>query len=117
LERVPVALLAETPMIGFSPEKMPGPFKIAKKLELEAGVHFHSTLEVDGLIEAARAVERGFGFAFITDHFEPISGIVKKQLALDTLVRMDMVVVHRHDNPLPALALFLSLLHESNDCQ
>ena len=118
LDRVPVAQLKDTPMIGFSPEKLPGPLEIAKKLAMDAGVHFRSSVEVDGLMEASRAVERGFGFAFLPDYFAALApGVTMKTLALNPPQRMDMFVVYRRDNHLPSLAFFLNLLLEHRSGQ
>jgi len=112
-ERVGVADLADTAMVAFSPAKLPGPFKIARKLAADAGVRFRSTVEVDALAEALKAVEQGYGFAFLPQNFEPRpASVTVVALALEPTPTMDLHLAYRRDNRMPALEFFLTLARE-----
>lgn len=108
LKRVPLAKLAELPLI------LSRVFRDdVEALAARAGVTFRPALETDNILPTLSAVGAGLGFSLLPDHYEQIlpKTVVARPLTLTPAPTVDLVVAHRAGDALPVLSVFLSVVH------
>jgi LysR family hca operon transcriptional activator len=115
LERIPVARLAEIPLVGPDPELWPIYYEYLQRLAREQGVRFTiADTKYDSAVTSLHAVASGAGFSLIPDcridTFPP--GAVARELDLDPPARMELLLAYHKDKISPALFLFLSMFHD-----
>jgi LysR family transcriptional regulator, hca operon transcriptional activator len=112
LERIPVARLAELPLVQVARDNAPAVHQLANQIAATAGVSFRQGLVTDNVLGTLNAVGTGLGFSLLPDYVRQIAPatVAIRPLALDPPPGLDLVMAYRAgDNP-PALAVFLSLL-------
>jgi LysR family transcriptional regulator, hca operon transcriptional activator len=75
---------------------------------------FHPAIDTDNVLATLNTVGSGLGFSLLPDYVQSIlpQTVVAGPLALEPEPEIDLLVAYRKDDRLPALQLFLSLLHE-----
>jgi LysR family transcriptional regulator, hca operon transcriptional activator len=113
-ERVPVPLLTEVPLVMVTREKAPVIHDRTNEIAKRAGVQFHPAIDTDNVLATLNTVGSGLGFSLLPDYVQSIlpQTVVARPLALEPEPEIDLLVAYRKDDRLPALPLFLSLLHE-----
>jgi LysR family hca operon transcriptional activator len=114
LERVPLPLLADLPLIQFSRTYSPSAHDWMNATAEQAGVTFRTLFETEHLLTTLNAVGSGLGFSLLAEYVEEVlpKTVVARPLALDPEPRVELLVAYRKDDRLPALAFFLSLLRD-----
>lgn len=107
-------LLAELPLIQVSRATAPTVHDTVKQVAESAGVPTHQRLEAESITAILSAVASGLGFGLHGAYVEQIlpHNAVVRQLTLDPKPKLELLVAYRHDDKLPALAAFLSLLRD-----
>jgi len=114
-ERVPLAKLAELPLVGPDPELWPIYYEYLQHLARDAGVRFSiADTKYDSAVTSLHAVTMGAGFSLIPDcridTFPP--GAVGRPLDLDPEPRMELLLAYHRDKVSPALSLFLGVFKD-----
>ncbi len=114
LKRIPVAKLAEFPLICPNPAMVPNYVSFVKGLAQAANVQFKTRFEHDNVLSALNSVSIGTGVCLIPDHQKSMlhSHLTSRLLDLDPQPSFDLLVAYRKDDKLPALACFLSVVRE-----
>jgi len=114
LKRVPVRSLVALPLLQVS--RSTAPLLHDKTLEIaeKAGVKFNSILPAENVLMSLSEVASGLGFCLLPDYVREIlpPNVIVRQLDCDPEPDIPLLVAHRKDDRLPALAFFLSLLSE-----
>ena len=113
-ERVPVAMLAETPLIRIARATAPALREAMDVIGDRVGVRFQSPLEAENVLAILNAVAAGIGFSLLPEYLQALvpKTVVSRPLDLDPAPVVELFVAYRKDDRLPALAFFLSLLRE-----
>lgn len=114
-KQVPVAKLADLPLVGPDPETWPVYYEYIHHLAREAGVTFKmADTNYDSAITSLHAVAKGAGFSLIPDcRTESLpAGAVAKRLDLDPQPRMELLLTYHKDKVSPALSLFLAVFQD-----
>jgi len=108
-------LLTELPLIQVSRATAPTVHDTVKQVAESAGVPTHQRLEAESITAILSAVASGLGFSLHGAYVEQIlpHNAVVRQLALDPMPKLELLVAYRHDDKLPALAAFLNLLRSA----
>lgn len=108
-------LLAELPLIQVSHTTAPTVHDKIKQLAQSAGVTAHRLLEAESVTAILGAVASGLGFGLHGAYVEDIvpHNAVVRPLDLDPKPKLELLVAHRRDDKLPALATFLNLLRSA----
>jgi len=112
LNRLPVARLAELPLICPSRSKLQIPYETCCRVSRETGVTFSSTIEVDSMQNALDFVEQGAGFTFIPERIPLPPSLVAKHLEMDPEPSVDIRLVYCKDGRNPVVGRLLSLIRE-----
>jgi LysR family hca operon transcriptional activator len=114
LERVPVKLLAEVPVIQFTHGFAPAVRNAIHEAAARAGVTFQTLFEADNLLTALNAVASGLGFCMLASYVVQLLpvNVVARPLDLDSVPELEVLVAYRKDDTLPALAILLALLRQ-----
>ncbi len=115
MKRVPVAKLAELPLVGPDPETWPIFYEYIQRLALDAGVHFAiADTKYDSAVTSLHAVAKGAGFSLIPDcRIDTFpSGAVARHLDIDPPPRMELLLAYHKENVSPALSLFLMVFQD-----
>lgn len=114
--RVPLARLAELPLVGPDPELWPIYYEYLQHLAQGAGVRFTlADTKYDSAVTSLHAVTTGAGFSLIPDcridTFPP--GAVPRKLDIDPPPRMELLLAYHKNNVSPALSLFLGVFRDT----
>ena len=114
LKRVPVASLAKLPMLEVARHVAPALHDAAVEIAARAGVKFKPTLAAENVLASLSEVASGLGFCLLPDNVRQIlpPNVVARPLDCDPEPEFPLLVAHRKDERLPAVAFFLSLLRE-----
>jgi LysR family hca operon transcriptional activator len=114
LRRIPVARLAEFPLICPTPAMTPNYVSFVNGIAQAAGVQFKRRFEHDNVLSALNSVSIGAGVCLIPDYQKSIlpSHLTSRPLDLDPQPSFDLLVAYRKDDKLPALSCFLSVVRE-----
>ncbi len=120
MERVPVHLLAEMPLIPISHDVAPAVHDVVGEIEARTGVKFKIGFCTENLMTSMNAVASGLGFSFFASYVEEIvpKGVVTRPIDLDPVPMLDLLFAYRKDDRLPALEKLVSLVrdHSPNRC-
>jgi DNA-binding transcriptional LysR family regulator len=114
LDRVPVHLLAEMPLIPISHEVAPAVHDVVGEIETRTGVKFKIGFCTENLMTSMNAVASGLGFSFFASYVDEIvpKGVVTRPIDLDPPPTLDLLFAYRKDDRLPALEKLVSLVRE-----
>ncbi len=114
LKRIPVARLAEIPLVMPSAASSPNYVAFLNQVARSAGVEFKTFIEHDNVLAALNSVSIGAGACLIPDYQKGyLSGrFITRSLKLEPEPTLDLLVAYRKDDKLPALASFLSVVRE-----
>jgi len=114
LKRVPPAKLAALPMLEVARPTAPALHDAAEEIAAKAGVKFKATLPAENVLMSLSEVASGLGFCLVPDYVRQIlpANVVARPLDCDPEPDFPLLVAHRRDERLPAVAFFLSLLRE-----
>ena len=115
LKRVPVARLAELPLVGPDPELWPIYYECLQLLARNAGVRFAmADTKYDSAVTSLHAVASGAGFSLIPDcRIDTFPhGAVARELDLDPAPRMELLLAYHKERVSPALLLFLGVFRD-----
>lgn len=115
LERVPIAKLAELPLVGPDPDLWPIYYEVIQRLARSANVRFAvADTKYDSAVTSLHAVASGAGFSLIPDcRMDTFPhGAVARELALDPAPRMELLLAYHKDKISPALSLFLGVFQD-----
>ena len=113
--RVPIAKLAELPLVGPNPETWPVFHAYLHRLARDAGVIFRPADSYhDSAVTSLQAVATDVCFSLIPDCRIDIvpAGAVLRPLDLDPEPRIELLLAYRRDGISPVLALFLAVFRE-----
>jgi len=113
--RVPVAKLAELPLVGPNPETWPVFHKYIHQVARDAGVTFRPAESYhDSAVTSLQAVATDVGFSLIPDCRIDIvpNGAVLRPLDLDPEPRIELLMAYRRDRISPVLSLFLDVFRD-----
>jgi len=115
LERIPVKLLAEVPVIQFTRRFAPAVRDAIHETAARAGVNFQTLFEADSLLTALNAVASGLGFCMLATYVVQLlpNNVVARPIDSDSVPELEVVVAYRKDDTLPALGILLNLLRQS----
>ena len=114
LKRIPVARLSEIPLILPPSATSPNYIAFINQVARSAGIQLKTLIECDNVMEALNSVSIGNGACLIPDYqqgFLP-DHFITRSLELDPQPTLDMLVVYRKDDKLPALKAFLEAVRE-----
>jgi LysR family hca operon transcriptional activator len=114
MKRIPCARLAEIPLIIPSPATSPNYIAFINQVARAAGIQLKTFIECDNVMAALSSVSIGSGACLIPDYqqgFLP-DHFITRSLELDPQPTLDMLVVYRKDDKLPALKAFLAAVRE-----
>ena len=114
-KRVPVARLAELPLVGPNPETWPVYHEYIHRLARDAGVSFRpADTYHDSAVTSLQAVATDVGFSLIPDCRIDIvpNGAVLRPLDLDPEPRIELLLAYRRDSISPVLPLFLAVFRD-----
>jgi len=114
LKRIPVARLAEVPLMLPSSATSPNYVAFINQVAKSSGVQFKLFMEHDNVLSALNAVSFGSGACLIPDYqqgFLP-DHFITRSLELEPQPTLDLLVVYRKDDKLPALKALLSVMQE-----
>jgi len=114
LKRVQPAKLAALPMLEVARPTAPALHDAAEEIAAKAGVKFKATLPAENVLMSLSEVASGLGFCLVPDYVRQIlpANVVARPLDCDPEPDFPLLVAHRRDERLPAVAFFLSLLRE-----
>ncbi len=114
LKRIPIARLAEIPMVMPSSTGSPNYLAFLNQVARSAGVEFKTWIEHDNVLTALNAVSIGAGACLIPDYQKGYlpGRFITRSLKLEPEPTLDLLVAYRRDDKLPALASFLSVVRE-----
>jgi LysR family transcriptional regulator, hca operon transcriptional activator len=114
LKRIPVARLAEFPLIHPTAAMAPNYVTFVDKIAQSAGVQFKRRFEHDNVLSALNSVSIGAGVCLVPDYQKGIlpSHLVVRPLDLNPQPSFDLLVAYRKDDRLPALSCFLTVVRE-----
>jgi LysR family hca operon transcriptional activator len=114
LKRIPIARLAEIPMVMPSSTGSPNYLAFLNQVARSAGVEFKTWIEHDNVLTALNAVSIGAGACLIPDYQKGYlpGRFITRSLKLEPEPTLDLLVAYRKDDKLPALASFLSVVRE-----
>ena len=114
LKRVPVRSLVNLPLLQVSRTTAPLLHDKTKEIAETAGVIFNSILPAENVLMSLSEVASGLGFCLLPDYVRQMlpPNVVVRPLDCDPEPEIPLVVAHRKDDRLPALAFFLSLLRD-----
>lgn len=114
LERIPVPLLAEIPLIPISHDVAPAVHDVVGKVEARTGIKFKIGFCTENLMTSMNAVASGLGFSFFASYVEEIvpKGVVTRPIDLDPPPTLDLLFAYRKDDRLPALERLVALVRE-----
>ena len=115
VKRVPVAKLAELPLVGPDPELWPIYYEYIQRLARKANVRFViADTKYDSAVTSLHAVATGAGFSLIPecriDTLPP--GAKACELALDPAPRLELLLAYHKEKVSPALSLFLGVFRD-----
>ena len=114
LKRIPSARLAEIPLILPPLTNSPNYLAFVNHVALSAGIQLKTYIECENVFAALNSVRLGSGACLIPDYqqgFLP-DNLITRSLELDPQPTLDMLIVYRKDDKLPALKAFLSAVRE-----
>lgn len=114
-KRVPVAKLAELPLVGPDQELWPIYYEFIQRLAREARVRFViADTKYDSAVTSLHAVATGAGFSLIPDcRIDTFPhGVKACELGLDPEPRMELLLAYHKDKVSPALSLFLGVFRD-----
>jgi LysR family transcriptional regulator, hca operon transcriptional activator len=114
MKRVPVKSLVSLPLLQVSRSIAPLLHDKTKEISEKAEVTFNSILPAEGVLMSLSEVASGLGFCLLPDYVRQMlpPNVVVRPLDCDPEPEIPLLVAHRKDDRLPALAFFLSLLRE-----
>jgi len=115
LDRVPIALLSELPLVRVARESSPVVNSLAGRITAQSGVSFRPGPDTDGILSTMSAVGAGLGFSFLPGYAERIrpANVEVRPLAMENPPEIELYVAYRKDDPNPGLQAFLTLLRQS----
>ena len=114
LERIPLSKLMDLPYIPTSSVRAPSIYESTNLVASQIGVSIRSRIGADSILTGLNAVGSGAGFMLLPDYASQIAPRTVKAVPLDMdpPPYIELLVAYREDDKLPALALFLELLHD-----
>lgn len=114
LKRIPVARLAEFPLIYPTVAMAPNYVAFVNKIVESAGVKLNRRFEHDNVLSALNSVSIGMGICLVPDYQKSIlpSHMTARPLDLDPQPSFDLLVAYRKDDKLPALQCFLNVVRD-----
>ncbi len=115
MKRVPVAKLAEIPLLGPNPDAWPLYYEYIHRIAHKAGVKFKTAdTNYDSALTCLQAVSMGAGFSLLPDCRIDIfpHGAVPRRLDVDPEPQIELLLACHKDGVSPALALFLGVFRE-----
>jgi LysR family hca operon transcriptional activator len=114
LKRIPLARLAEIPLVMPTPTTSPNYLAFINEIAKTAGVEFKTWIEHDNVLAALNSVSLGAGACLIPDYQKGYlpNRLSALSLELEPQPTLDLLVAYRKDDKLPALACFLSVVRE-----
>jgi LysR family transcriptional regulator, hca operon transcriptional activator len=115
VKKVPLAKLAELPLVGPDAELWPIYYEVIQHLAREAGVRFAmADTKYDSAVTSLHAVATGAGFSLIPDcRIDTFPhGAVARELDLNPAPRMELLLAYHKDKVSPALSLFLGVFQD-----
>jgi LysR family transcriptional regulator, hca operon transcriptional activator len=112
LDRIPVAQLAQLPMIQVARRSAPAVHDVAYQVAADSGVSFVALLETDSVLSTLNTIGAGLGFSLLPDYVTAICppGVVTRPLDLASPPSLELVVAYRKNDTRPSLVTFLTLL-------
>ena len=114
LKRIPIARLAEIPLIMPTAASSPNYLAFINEIARSAGVEFKTWSEHENVLAALNSVSVGAGACLIPDYQQGYlpNRFIARSLRLEPEPTLDLLVAYRKDDKLPALASFLSVVRE-----
>ena len=114
LKRIPIARLAELPLVMPSPTASPNYLAFINQIARTAGVQFKSWVEHDNVLAALNSVVLGAGACLIPDYQKGYlpNRLIARSLEIEPQPTVDLLIAYRKDDKLPGLASFLSVVRE-----
>lgn len=114
LKRIPIARLAEIPLIMPPASTSPNYVAFLKQIARSAGVEFKTLSESDNVLAALASVSLGAGACLIPEYQKGYlpGRFITRSLKLEPEPTLELLVAYRKDDKHPALASFLSVVRE-----
>jgi LysR family transcriptional regulator, hca operon transcriptional activator len=114
MERIPVPMLVQMPLIQISRAIAPAVHDAMNMIGARAGVQFQSSFETESMLAVLNAVAAGLGFSLMPEYAQENmpKTVAARPLDLDPAPEVELFVAYRKNDRLPVLAFFLSLLHD-----
>lgn len=112
LKRIPIARLAEIPLIMPPASTSPNYIAFLNQIARSAGVEFKTLSECDNVLAALASVSLGTGACLIPEYQKGYlpGRFITRSLKLEPEPTLELLVAYRKDDKLPALASFLSVV-------